>query len=56
MQVEISEKQYNDITQFFDLIKSDAGIVEAFFLKPDNTSKTVYFDNREKFLRACSGI
>jgi hypothetical protein len=51
MQVEISQKQCDDITQFFDLIKSDAGIVEAFFLNPDNTSKTVYFDNREKFLQ-----
>jgi hypothetical protein len=50
MQVNKSQKQHNDITQFFDLIKSDSGIVEAFFLKTDNTSKTFYFDNREKFL------
>jgi hypothetical protein len=49
MKLQISKKQYSDLEQFYDLVKSDAGIVEGFFLTPDNKSASVYFDDKTDF-------
>jgi len=51
-QIQITKKQHDDIAAFYDLLKSNSGVIEAFFLKPDGSRKTEYFDNKESFIQS----
>jgi hypothetical protein len=48
MEVQITRKQLDDISNFFDLVKSDAGVIETFFRKPDGPQVTKYFTKGDK--------
>ena len=50
MEIQISEKQFDDLGKFFDLIKSDSGIIETFYVKPDGTKSTRFYDNKQQFI------
>ena len=51
MEIQVDKKQYEDIVRFYDLIKSDSGIIEGFFLKSDDTKASRYYNDREKFVQ-----
>jgi hypothetical protein len=50
MEVQITRKQLADIGRFFDLVHSDAGVVETYFRKPDGAQATKYFATGDKQL------
>jgi hypothetical protein len=50
MEVQITRKQLADIGRFFDLVKSDAGVIETFFKKPNGAKATKYFATGDKQL------
>lgn len=50
MKIEITKKQAEDIQRFYDLIHSDLGVIEAFFLSPDGKKKTRFYDDKKTFL------
>ncbi len=45
------EGQLNDVRRFYDLIKSDEGIIECFFINPDGKNITRYYEDKEKFIK-----
>jgi len=47
---QMAEGQLNDISRFYDLIKSDSGIIECFFINPEGKNITRYCENKEKFI------
>ena len=48
MEVQITRKQLADIGRFFDLVQSDAGVIETFFRKPDGAQAIKYFGTGDK--------
>lgn len=51
MEIQLTKKRHEDIGRFYDFIKSDVGIIEAFFLKPDGKTKaTRFYEGRDKFI------
>lgn len=51
-QIQITKKQHDDISAFFDLVKSDYGVIEGFFLKPDGQKITEYFNEKQAFIQS----
>ena len=49
MEIQVTRKQYEDVGRFYDLIKSDAGVLEARFIHPDGTAQSRYYNDRKKF-------
>jgi hypothetical protein len=51
MQIQFSEKQFNDVARCYDLFKADSGIIEAFFLKPAGENLTRFYEDRKTFIK-----
>lgn len=51
-QIQITQKQHDDIGTFFDLLKSDSGVIETLYLNPDGTKKTEYFNEKQAFIQS----
>ena len=49
MEIQITKKQFEDIGRFYDLLASDAGVIEGFFLKSVKDNKTRFYDDRAAF-------
>jgi hypothetical protein len=52
MNLRITKKQHDDISAFFDLVRSDSGVIEGFFLKPDGKKITEYYNDRQSFVQS----
>jgi hypothetical protein len=50
LEIQIRKKQLEDIGKFYDLINSDSGIIETFFVKPDGTKATRFYEDKQKFI------
>jgi hypothetical protein len=50
MEIQLPEKQFDDLGIFFDLIKSDSGIIESFYIKPDGRKSTRFYENKHQFI------
>jgi DNA-binding transcriptional ArsR family regulator len=50
-EIQISQKQYDDLARFYDLLKSPEGIMEGFFIKPDGKKVTHYYGDKDKFIQ-----
>jgi len=51
-QIQITRKQHDDISAFYELIKSDTGVIEGFFLKSDGQKITGYFNDKQAFIQS----
>lgn len=56
MGITITKKQCEDIGSFFDLLKSESGVIEGFFLKPDGQKITEYFDEKQAFVQSVAAF
>jgi len=54
--ITVEKKRLEDIGGFFDLLKSEHGIIETLFLKPDGKNITKYHDSREEFVKSVVGF
>lgn len=54
--VQLTRKQHEDLGAFFDLLKSDSGLIEGFFLKPDGQKVTQYFNDRLTFIQSVAAL
>jgi hypothetical protein len=51
MEIQISKKQFEDIGSFYDLLSSEAGVVEGFFIKSEKDKKTRFYADRNTFIQ-----
>lgn len=50
-EIQISQKQYDDLACFYDLVKSPEGVIEGFFIKPEGKKVTRYYGDKDKFIQ-----